>query len=574
MDEIEQRFITLRKSSVGTAHNNNAAIRLIEADPARSQGKTRNIAAEGYPRANHVGRAAKQSSSNDAGFVPVDGRQEVSNDFQPQRKSWPIWGAHAEFGMHNRDNRNFFRDPTLFAQLAEKDGFVFQSAYPTKRWIDDRYATLSAMKKRNPNLRVALYIWPNAVAKKPEPRSLNRFNDELIRSAVNGHLDWFLMNKDGVQTEHNRKFWKTNEADHVLPLNSLGETFSEAWWRVLKSALTNNGTKSFLDVIDGFYNDVSGLGPRQIFIENGTISVNGDYDLDGKGDPNPGAGGDLYRTGMAQWIDRFQAAGFPKSFAYIGNGGLDGYDHDKNKLPVPMRSNPLYGKWHGRQAEDAGLKWGLGVANGSYEIDVKKPDRALENRIRRTALMEPYLSDNNPWGMSFIWWEASCANTNPPTRDDYRFMRANAALSRGYDKVIYAISMDGKEPAPRLDEHKVHPGEKLPSWQPWGSVDETDASFDMRPPDHVDGSAKFYFFPYENVLWVFRSDQSGAIGARWPAGDTASADLPDPGNGYHYEFLRGAQDPALNRGGKVTGAGHGSVSLRQWEAQMLLRVKD
>ena len=482
---------------------------------------------------------------------------------------WPAYGAHAEFGMFNRANVDFLADPVLLDAFAEKDGFVFQSSYLTNSWLNARYSTFSDLKAVNPNLKLVAYIFPYGIDKTPSLNGFQRWQDELIRGG-RGNLDWFLTNAAGAQVQHKGDVWASNMADQFVPLNAFGETYAEAYWRELFSDLSTIGDNSFFDVIDGVYLDVARLRPPP------QSPTDGDYNYDGTNDSRAGDGIGFWSDGHVQWMEKFAETGFPSDFAMIGNGGTDGFEYDQGVMPLPLNALSVYGKWHARQAEESALQWGIDTDGaGGYIIGVNNPDSAFRTRIRREFISEKMIIEDpqHPWGKGFVWFEGSGANATAG-EDDYHWMRSNAAFCRGFEKVMYACSLAGKRPPPRLDEHKVIPGNPLPSWQSWGTLDENDATHQIRPPDYENGGVQVYFFPYENVLWMMRRDQPGATGTSWPNGTAATVPLPDPGAGYHYEYVDGTQDPVVNPGGNVTGSGFGEVTLRPWQGRMVLRVPD
>jgi hypothetical protein len=252
--------------------------------------------------------ALNQSANSNTISATTDAPAAPGATFWP---NWPIMNAQTLQGSNLLNLTN-----TPVDVLADKDVVIFQSFFPTEARVGPRSAAIDdvhADQSAPQVTRFFLYYLMESTDKVDTSTPGNNAREitrTVITSATDGNPNWFL-HRAGLPTSVvEMSFDPTNiRACNMAVLdsglNSFGENYAEAYWRVWKAswdALPSG--PAFKAKLAGVFVDNFNQRGQQNTINNGATPVNdidfdGDGDVDARGDYSAGdnAGGRMIAEG-------------------------------------------------------------------------------------------------------------------------------------------------------------------------------------------------------------------------------------------------------------------------------------
>lgn len=544
---------------------------------------------------------------------------------------WPINGWALTGGYMISDANQLETEPYA-TWNAEKDLCITQGFGPLPFIIEAFTRRYTYQKGINPNIKLLYYVdYTGVRADNTGDVGWPDYNRDLMTSGTRGGGEsWWWHNTAGDRVTAPfapTTDYEINQCVQFLPNNSFGRNMpQQILFEMQEEGAKVNPEGVFLDVWDGIYLDVvpptyqqpivfgqPGVNTNVDLNEDGVAESRSDEDIPVDPNDEDGYGGArMHRRALVQFIDFAQNI-FGGDIIVWRNASRDGLDYTSGSLSTsthPQTNSEYYQRWHGGIQEfsdlDIGLRRDLGAGSG-YEIAYNGLTWfwVYQERIRANNV----LAANHPWanGTNNKYISSACVLHDCrawPTRTaaDFNYIRAHGGFC-ALGSFMLAHRETTSRPLEPLDEFVYDWGDTV---NPYGGSDgdrHSMGDFDpsiavgagfpgndwlgTRAADYTSGSGEFHFAEFDNVLWVVRTDTTGAVGGAHGDGTPIACQLPDPGPSKVWKhmdftttytnpntgFSTRNQDPSLNDGSAVDpGGSFGTVSLLPWHAVMLQRA--
>ena len=513
--------------------------------------------------------------------------------------NWPVMRANSCQGTITSS----LLDTTQRDTCGLNDVFMFQWHYPTNSRQLSRSDACQYIKDNYPGCHLFMYTDAFETLKVlPSPTMNNalELTKNLADDAVEGNPNWYLQTPSNVRTE--ARFDPTNQyqlngATGVAGLNSLGERYDQAFWRVIDTAYNGGSPANFADkYLSGYFVDNFNARVPDAYTGNGATNQVNNLDMNNDGVAEvrnlytsaSTGGGKMWSDGGLNTKASFKArfptlVMWPNAARWI----TDYLDGSNQSPPLPLSQHPYYGKWEMFMKETQSNNLGL-VPNQTTLTYSFNGGGGTPLSFRTLTAQELFLCPDNqaPMGKAVQWFESRVCNREPPNTDDYTYARFLFACAMMLPRTGICLNRNGTRPF-KLDEFILEFGDPIGT-RSMGTLDETTLSFTQRAANFTNGVATFHWQEFEKALVVIRSD-SPTVGA-YPSADAAvSCTLPSAGSGKKWQRINAATyvSPAIYKGpggtlvtrameGQDTTVNNGAdattVSLKPMHAIILRRV--
>jgi uncharacterized phage protein (TIGR02218 family) len=523
---------------------------------------------------------------------PVEPPEPPPGDDAEYWPNWPMMNAICLQGSISAT----LLDSSTHSMLADKDVVIIQSHYETTARHTLRDAAIDdvhALQVAPMNTKFFLYVYPSTSVKNfPAIPGQNEkeMTKELIEDPVKGNLRWYVHRVGGALTTANRveeyyrpaETWQNNVGARTTDVNSIGETFHYAYWKEKNIRLAI--APDLRPNLAGFFMDVAVARPTRWSRANGTITVN-DADLDYDGVPDsptdwssgPGAGARMWCEGQLRFKAEMEAR-FPGKHMIPNSPWDANYFDGQGTPPLPLSDHPFYRQWELPMDEVSNYSLGLRPSGTSY---VYNGGGSAFSFFRSYSIQERMvkLDADIPAviGKGAVLCHAHAVNRTP-TSTDLQFMRTCTLICMLVERAAPCVQ-PGASRVFSLDEQLLEYGNPLAT-RTMGTFNESTIDFDLRAPNQIVGSERFYWAEYEQCI-VVGNLTNPAVGT-WPSGSAGTCTLPDPGPGKKWQMpdfdgyenpVTGRetrnQSPSLYNGTDVT-----TVSLQRFCFVVVLRVDE
>lgn len=511
----------------------------------------------------------------------------------PQDSWFPNWPVMDVLVLQGDVAENL-QDPAQWPLLADHSAFLFQGFYPTLSRLANRVTNISSIKATQTagwQTKFGVYM-SFQQARKSILDGNTDVQINLINSATQGNQNWWLRRVNGQQIEapfNPAQFWMCN-IGRGGGVNSLGETYHEAYWRTWSELLDPSDAAHDLMAHLSFFmqDDVHARMQTPMTINNGATTVT-DPDIDDNGvadgitdfSSGPNAGCRKWCEGH---IDSKAAceSNFPGR-VWFSNSARFPTDYTDSGVdpPLPMSGHPMYGRltWGLQEGVNtAGLGITKSATSGASATYNYTGGGSTQHLCRLLAIHERMLQ---PDSQSDAGRACVIAHLNTVDRTqtaaDYEIARLVLAVALLNERVGVSLSISASKPL-SLDEQLLELGAPL-AVRSMGTLNESTTVFTLRVANFSIGAARFYWAEFAKGLVILRGD-SPSVGL-YPSADAAvPCTLPSAGAGMKWQRINAAtytnpvtgramrgQQTSLNNGADIT-----SVSLRPYHAMFIRRV--
>jgi hypothetical protein len=507
-------------------------------------------------------------------------------------RNWPIMNVSCQQGDIFQGAIN----TTHRAYSGEKDVLIVPWFYPTNARKASRATGLDWIQANYPHCRLIQYVIPNeAHFNYPSSpgSSSNEVTKELADDVTEGNPNWYVrrLNGDKVGCNFNPTLLaQMNMATNDAGLNSLGERYDQAFFRMIDERFNDGTPANYLDTyFDGLFIDNLNTRPPDMFLLGSSTTTVSDYDFDDDGVQEvrnlytsaSTAGGRMWEEGALNVQDtirtQFPSSHRGKRFAVIPNAARWDFDYFGSlPPPLPLSDRLSYGAWNDLILDEQ-IRNNIGIAASTSAYSFNGGG-SMSLHFRRSTLQELWLGSDadSVFGRAAVLYHTTLIDRTP-TSADYALARLVLCMALLMPRAAPCVSIATTKPMP-LDELFLALGEPLSS-RSMGTLNEATLAWTMRAPNYESGVADFHWTEFEDGIAIVRTD-SPTVGV-WPSADAAVACvLPSAGTGKKWQRINAAtyvnpttgyamrsQDLTTNSGADVT-----SVSLKPYHGIIVRRV--